>query len=148
MKQRDFPSEEEQYLVRKYVMNRPLYRPDITFFKAAIIVGLGIMGILLLAFTGYFVFSLLGFFFNKAIYFSVFFLASFMIFSRFLAILAVRLYQHYASEDTRRRCLLKPTCSEYAVIVLKKYGFFIGCIKIWIRLNYKCRGNVYYIDEP
>ena len=29
-----------------------------------------------------------------------------------------------------------------------KYGLLIGGIKTWIRLNYKCRGNVYYIDEP
>ena len=26
--------------------------------------------------------------------------------------------------------------------------FLIGGIKVWIRLNYKCCGNVYYIDEP
>lgn len=148
MKKQNFPSEEERELVRKYVIERPLYRPNITFFKAATIVFSAFCGMAILAATSYFIFTLLGISFNKQIYFSVFFLATFILFARWFAILAVKLYQHYASEDIRRRCLLKPTCSEYAIIVLKKYGFLIGCIKIWIRLNYKCRGNVYYIDEP
>lgn len=148
MKQQDFPSEEERELVRKYVMERHLYRPNITFAKATVIVFSALCGTTILAIASYFVLSLLGISFNKQIFFSVFFLIAFALFARWFAILAVKLYQQYASEDIRRRCLLKPTCSEYAIIVLKKYGFLIGSIKIWIRLNYKCRGNVYYIDEP
>ncbi|WP_296333200.1 membrane protein insertion efficiency factor YidD [uncultured Treponema sp.] len=148
MKQRDFPGEEERELVRKYVMERPLYRPNITFFKAILIIISVICGIVFLAIASNSILSLLGFLFYKPTYYFVFSLVAFVICARWFAILAVKLYQHYASEDVRRRCLLKPTCSEYAIIVLKKYGFLVGSIKIWIRLNYKCRGNVYYIDEP
>lgn len=143
-----FPSEEERELVRKYVIERPLYRPNITYLKAIVIVLTGTCSITVFAFLSYYVFLLLGFCFNKVIYFSIFFIAAFVIAVRWIAILVVKLYQHYADETVRRRCLLKPTCSEYAIIVLKKYGFLIGCLKIWMRLNFKCRGNVYYIDEP
>ncbi|MCI7428800.1 MAG: membrane protein insertion efficiency factor YidD [Methanobrevibacter sp.] len=64
------------------------------------------------------------------------------------AITIIKLYQHYAPEEVRRRCLLKPTCSEYAILVIKKYGTIIGTFKTWRRLKYYCRGDVYYIDEP
>ena len=104
--------------------------------------------LIVLAVISYYVLASLGFIFKKVIYYSVFLFVAFLIGARWLAILIVRLYQHYASEEIRRRCLLKPTCSEFAIIVIKKYGLLIGGIKTWIRLNYKCRGNVYYIDEP
>ena len=148
MFKRDFPSKEEQELVRKYVMERPLYRPSITFRKAAVI----IIGTTLVvggaSVASYIMLRRFGILLDRFLYFTVFFFVASVALVRWFAILAVNLYQHYASEDTRRRCLLKPTCSEYAKIVLRKYGFFIGSVKIWIRLNHKCRGNVYYIDEP
>lgn len=144
----DFPSNEERELVRKYVLERPLYRPNITYLKAFLIVFCGVLGITIFSVAVFSALSSFGLTLKKSIYFPIFFLVSFAICARWIGILAVKLYQHYASEEIRRRCLLKPTCSEYAIIVLKKYGFLIGGIKIWIRLNYKCRGNVYYIDEP
>ena len=60
----------------------------------------------------------------------------------------VRLYQHYAPEGMRRRCLLKPTCSEYAILAVKKYGAIIGIYKTCVRLFVKCKGEIYHIDEP
>ncbi len=148
MHDNEFPSEEEQELVRKYVLKRPLYRPNITYLKSAVIILSTIVVLIILAVISYYALASLGFIFKKVIYYSVFLLVAFIIGARWLAILIVRLYQHYASEEIRRRCLLKPTCSEFAIIVIKKYGLLIGGIKTWIRLNYKCRGNVYYIDEP
>ena len=61
---------------------------------------------------------------------------------------AIRLYQRYAPDDIRRRCLFKPTCSEYAILAIEKYGVIIGLIKSYIRLFKKCRGNIYRIDYP
>lgn len=148
MKTLDFPSDEEREFVRRYVVERPLVRPNITYLKAIIIVFSTICIIGLLSVTGYFVLHLLGIDVKKEIYFVLFFIVSFVISLRWFAILLVKLYQRYAKETVRRRCLLKPTCSEYAIIVFKKYGFLIGGIKVWIRLNYKCCGNIYYIDEP
>lgn len=148
MKFCDFPTKEEQEFVKKYVTERPLDRPNVTYLKAFIIILLFICGTLFFAWISYFFFSLAGFYFDKKTYLFIFSIAICSFFSRWLAILFVKLYQHYAPEKVRRRCLLKPTCSEYAIIVLKKYGFLIGVIKIWFRLVFKCCGNVYYIDEP
>ena len=145
---RDFPSEQEQELVRKYVMERPLYRPPVTYLKAFLLFFVGVLLSGVLSFAVYYVLRVFGVLIGKKIFFIAFYTVCFVFFARWAGILCVRLYQHYAPEEVRRRCLLKPTCSEYAVIVIKKYGLLIGGIKTWIRLNFKCRGNVYYIDEP
>lgn len=144
----DFPSLEEQELVRKYVMERPLYRPKITYLKASFLL-LGIMIIsTVLSIVLYKIICRDGFILPKKIFYISFFSLELIFLARFIAITTVKLYQHYAPENIRRRCLLKPTCSEYAIIVLKKYGVIIGLIKIWRRLKYYCRGDVYYIHEP
>lgn len=143
-----FPSEEEQILVKNYVMNRPLYRPAITYVKFIICVGL-ILGAQAICSWGiYLLLRSLGYSLNKVFFFTIIFFTATFFTAKHIAVLCIELYQRYADEGVRRRCLLKPTCSEYAIIVIKKYGLLIGGIKTWIRLNYKCRGNVYYIDEP
>lgn len=143
-----FPSEQEQELVRRYVMERPLYRPPVTYLRAFLLFFVSAMLSVMLSIIIYYVLRMLGVLVDKKVFFLAFYIAVFVIFARWIGILCVRLYQHYAPEEIRRRCLLKPTCSEYAIIVIKKYGLLIGGIKTWIRLNYKCCGDVYYIDEP
>lgn len=143
-----FPSEEEQELVRKYVMGRPLYRPTITYSKAFLLFFIGIICSFIISIAIFFLLINFRITVNKCLFYAFFYAVIFVIFARWFAIVCIKLYQHYAPEEVRRRCLLKPTCSEYAIIVIKKYGFLIGGIKTWLRLNYKCRGNVYYIDEP
>lgn len=61
---------------------------------------------------------------------------------------AVRLYQRYAPENIRRRCLFKPTCSEYAILAVQKYGVIRGLYKTYVRLFKKCKGRIYMVDEP
>ena len=143
-----FPTDEERELVRKYVIERELYRPPITYFKVFIIILSTILGEILITWLGFHQIVQKYYITKKTIYLIISILIFFIIDGRFFAILCIKLYQHYAPESMRRRCLLKPTCSEFAIIVIKKYGLLIGGIKTWIRLNYKCRGNVYYIDEP
>ena len=143
-----FPTAEERELVRKYVIERELYRPPITYFKVFIIILSTILGEILITWIGFHQIVQKYYITKKTIYLIISILAFFIIDGRFFAILCIKLYQHYAPESMRRRCLLKPTCSELAIIVIKKYGLLIGGIKTWIRLKYKCRGNVYYIDEP
>jgi putative component of membrane protein insertase Oxa1/YidC/SpoIIIJ protein YidD len=63
-------------------------------------------------------------------------------------ILAIKLYQHYAPDEIRRRCLFMPTCSEYAIMAVRKYGTIIGLCKSYYRLVYRCQGNIYTIDYP
>jgi putative membrane protein insertion efficiency factor len=60
----------------------------------------------------------------------------------------IKLYQHYASDEIRQRCIFMPTCSEYALMVIKKYGLIVGGLKSYKRLIHRCKGNVYMIDYP
>ena len=71
-----------------------------------------------------------------------------LVFLRILCITIVKCYQHYAKEQTRRRCLCKPTCSEYALICLKKYNIIKALKKIHRRLFITCNGGFYRMDEP
>jgi putative component of membrane protein insertase Oxa1/YidC/SpoIIIJ protein YidD len=48
----------------------------------------------------------------------------------------------------RRKCILKPTCSEYIILAIEKYGVFRGVKKGVYRLLYTCRMRDYRIDEP
>jgi hypothetical protein len=54
-----------------------------------------------------------------------------------LAIAAIRLYQRYLSPFTGTSCRFYPTCSDYSIQALQKYGFPRGCFKTIIRL-FKC----------
>lgn len=66
---------------------------------------------------------------------------------RFCLILAVKCYQHYAKEETRRKCFCVPSCSQYAIISLKKFPLMVALFKIRKRLFVTCDGQ-YKIDFP
>ncbi len=42
---------------------------------------------------------------------------------------AILLYQKYAPEKMRRSCLFTPTCSEYMLLAIQKYGVVVGVYK-------------------
>ncbi|MBQ3590244.1 MAG: membrane protein insertion efficiency factor YidD [Clostridia bacterium] len=67
---------------------------------------------------------------------------------RLIGIKIVECYQHYAKEETRRRCLCVPSCSEYSIACLKKYLLIKALLKIRKRLLITCRGKLYIIDPP
>ncbi len=68
---------------------------------------------------------------------------------RFCLIQTVKCYQHYAKEETRRRCMCVPSCSEYAIICLKRmFPLIVALIKIRIRLYKTCKGEDYKLDFP
>jgi putative membrane protein insertion efficiency factor len=48
---------------------------------------------------------------------------------------AVLLYQHFAPERIRRKCRFEPSCSEYMLLSLKKYGPIRGLFKGISRLR-------------
>lgn len=68
--------------------------------------------------------------------------------SRFAVVGMIKLYQHYAPDDVRKRCLMMPTCSEFAIMAVRKYGVVVGLYKSWRRLVFVCCGNVYRIHYP
>ena len=62
-------------------------------------------------------------------------------------IFLIKLYQKYISPLKRSSCRFYPTCSEYAILALKKYGLFKGSFKIiWrlIRCNPFSKGGIDY----
>ena len=59
------------------------------------------------------------------IYAGVLFLTMFFTLKHTLTWL-VRVYQRYARSETRLRCCFVPSCSEYAVLAIQKYGAFLG----------------------
>ena len=67
---------------------------------------------------------------------------------RVIAIYSVKCYQRYTRKEIRMQCICKPTCSEYAIGVFKKYLFLHALYKIHIRLHYTCTGGRYKINLP
>jgi putative component of membrane protein insertase Oxa1/YidC/SpoIIIJ protein YidD len=47
----------------------------------------------------------------------------------------ILLYQKHAPEKMRRSCLFVPSCSEYMLLAIDKYGVFVGVCKGLVRLS-------------
>lgn len=72
---------------------------------------------------------------------------SVLVFAKRILILSIELYQHYASDEVRRRCVCKPSCSDYAIMALNKYNTFKAIYLIYSRLE-RCYGSELIIDYP
>lgn len=160
----EMPSQEEQDAVVWYVLKRPLVRPDTSYQKAArcILLFMIINGIVtyllhcLLLWPGIssFLPGWLIDFQNRHPIAALMLLAlcqymlGGLLAMKRAVIGAVRLYQHYAPEDIRRKCLFRPTCSEYTILAVQKYGVVRGLLKSYDRLFRRCKGRIYRIDEP
>lgn len=146
------PSQEEQDTVARYVLKRPLVRPNTSYKKAAFYIMLFLLANVLMTYFLYQAFQRLGIFLSKPSGVLLLALFQFAIGGALVAkravIGAIHLYQKYAPETIRRRCLCKPTCSEYAILAVEKYGVIRGLLKVRVRLFKTCVGRVYFIDEP
>jgi putative component of membrane protein insertase Oxa1/YidC/SpoIIIJ protein YidD len=136
--------EEERKLVSDYVIRRELIRPKTNIFIAFLFV--------LSLLFGCFGISAIIRIFNKdispKIVFIFFFLLAFVVLSKKIIICVVQIYQHYSPELVRRKCICMPTCSEYMILAVKKYGTIRGVYKGIYRILKKCRGTDYKIDYP
>ena len=139
-------------LFRSPVINRltapenKLYRPQINFAKAVgVTIGTiagtaGISSLIAILFrntglSGFETKSWLRAFFEVYGILQIF---VFVLALRYIMIWFVRVYQRYAKSETRLRCCFTPSCSEYAILALKKYGALIGGIKT-VRRLLRCR---------
>lgn len=161
---REMPSQEEQDAVAWYVLKRPLVRPDTSYKRAALYIALFVLANVGMTFALYYLFYWPGIFSFIPMAIATFSMEHHIAFILILTAIqftvgliivlkkamigAVRLYQRYAPEETRRKCLFKPTCSEYAILAIEKYGPIKGGIKAYNRLFKKCKGRIYRIDEP
>lgn len=59
----------------------------------------------------------------------------------------VRIYQRYAPDSIRNKCRFEPSCSEYMILSIKKYGLIKGIIKGIHRLK-RCNINHGGFDYP
>jgi putative component of membrane protein insertase Oxa1/YidC/SpoIIIJ protein YidD len=139
----EMTDQKEQDLVWEYCWKRKLFRPDTTIKQVLkhtmififVVSGIAVIIFLVTNFSLLFVLvicSLLGL----------------MIRSKEIVIGLVKVYQHYAPDDVRRKCLLMPTCSEYMILSVQKYGVLRGVYKGVYRLLITCRGTVYRTDYP
>ncbi len=57
----------------------------------------------------------------------------------------IHLYQNKASDETRLRCCFEPSCSEYMILAIQKYGLIRGVFK-GIKRLFRCHppGGVDY----
>ena len=62
-------------------------------------------------------------------------------------ICAVKLYQRFAPEAIRRKCRFEPSCSQYMILSLEKYGLRRGLSKGIGRLK-RCNIDNGGFDEP
>jgi putative component of membrane protein insertase Oxa1/YidC/SpoIIIJ protein YidD len=161
MNDREVPDESERMEAERYVLEKELTRPRTNCFT-------------LLKYFFIFITSVTGcctlfFFFLRNLFprvadfiqtsverrpvavfmslFALFFAIGFILVLKPLIIGCVRLYQHYAPEYLRRQCLFKPTCSEYTILAIEKYGVCRGVRKSIQRFK-RCNGTRYRIDYP
>ena len=155
----DIPSQEEQEIARAYCCERALPRPKTNIKSVALFLlvfvscsgSISVILFFLLRWLGVLVAgSWLGAHavFAFALLFILCSMAGLAVCAKRIVIGLVRLYQHYAPEEMRRKCLCKPTCSEYVILAVEKYGLIKGLRKSYVRLFYTCGGYLYRIDEP
>ncbi len=135
-----------QNILKKYVNNRVLYRPNTKKWQVA-----ALFMIFIFLLCGIIFFSILLPFaaFDKIWIGSVCIFVLTELHLRFCLIQTIKCYQHYAKEETRRKCKCIPSCSEYAILVLRKfYPLFLAILKIRKRLFCTCNGKEYKVDFP
>lgn len=152
---------DEEIEAENYVLNKVMVRPSISIFTVAkwgIIFFSSVFGLagILFYLLKHYLERILSLVQNELegnpeslFLFLAFFSFVFMslCFSKTFLIGLVHLYQRFSPEDKRRSCLFKPTCSEYAILALNKYGVLRGLPKIIDRCK-RCHGNKYRIDYP
>ena len=62
-------------------------------------------------------------------------------------ICAVKIYQRYAPDSVRNNCRFEPSCSEYMILAVEKYGVFKGVRKGLDRLK-RCNVDGGGFDYP
>ena len=118
----------------------PVYRPDVKL-------GHGIFAFLLLVLFSCGVFGILTYFkFPLIIGFFLLF-AVLCLIAKPSVIWSVKIYQRYAPEKTRRACLFTPSCSQYMLLAIEKYGLIRGVIKGIYRIS-RCHHPNGGVDLP
>ena len=154
-------SEDEQKEAEKYVNEKDMIRPKtsvLTVIKYYFIFSTSTLGITVLVYF-FLRFCFPGIardieraveekpFITLIVVWAICHVIGFIVILKQMVIGFVHLYQHYSPEEVRRNCLFKPTCSEYMILAIEKYGLYRGILKSFDRFK-RCHGNTYQIDYP
>lgn len=71
-----------------------------------------------------------------------------IVFARPIAVLLIKLYQRTAPDFIRGKCVCEPTCSNYALLAIRKYGIWRALPRIYHRVVHTCKGEPTIIDYP
>jgi putative membrane protein insertion efficiency factor len=61
---------------------------------------------------------------------------------KIIAIFAIRFYQKNLRHLHNRRCIYTPSCSNYGIQAIEKYGTIKGCYFIYSRIK-RCNGAIF-----
>ncbi len=64
-----------------------------------------------------------------------------------IIICLIHIYQHFAPDSIRMKCRFEPSCSQYMILVLEKYGILKG-LKMGIERLKKCKVGFGGYDFP
>ncbi len=141
------PSQCEQVIARDYCQNHPLIRPKTNIITFVLwVLAIEVISVVI-AYITLRLFQFLGITASFSTMHAITFAIVVIFLLKKICVLLIELYQHYALEKTRRRCTMMPSCSEYALLALKKYNVIRGLYKTYIRLTTKCNGS-YITDYP
>ena len=116
--------------------------PHINWIKTAIVAVLSVALIAISAFAAIALSLPLGWKIAVPVCFAV---LLFAVHLKRIAIFMIRLYQYFAPMRIRERCVFTPTCSDYMIAAIEKYGFFKGVKKGIGRLK-RCGGE--FREDP
>ncbi len=101
----------------------PLKRPEISYKKPILFLALFVIGIIALSFWPN------DFLVKRWIVITGFAILYIALFLKKAVIWFIHLYQNKASDETRLRCVFEPSCSEYMLLAIDKYGTIVGIFK-------------------
>ena len=119
----------------------PLKRPAISYKKPIVCLLLLAAGIVALSFLPG------DFFIKKWMAITGYILLMAVLLLKKTLIWCVHLYQNKASDKTRLRCVFEPSCSEYMILAIEKYGVAVGVVKR-IRRLLRCHPPNGGVDYP
>lgn len=123
---------------------RKLNRPYINWLKIIFFIFIPtIISFLLCIILNYLDYSMKISFFTVVLFLSMYII----IFIKKILISLIKIYQSYAPDHLRNKCRFEPSCSEYMVLSIEKYGFLKGLYKGVDRLK-RCNINGGGIDFP
>lgn len=124
----------------EFIPNNPLERPEIKYTKPIIAFSVYVVQFIALALIPY------GKWWITTLVLVAYSLIYFAFIAKRTVIWIVHLYQNKASDETRLRCTMEPSCSVYMIMAVEKYGVIRGVCKGINRL-FRC-GKENRVDYP